>query len=159
MLLFPRPKWARLPPSPMSPTKRRAFPAKAITTRPSPFAARPYRNGPTSLPFSLVSATPSQTKALTPKRSKTTKKPGYRQLLAVTLANLSSVYMVLNKLDDAERCADGAIRTLPDFTPAYITKGVVLETRGQLDPAIENYRKALALSPKSAAAAQNLGAA
>ncbi len=54
------------------------------------------------------------------------KNPGYRQLLAVTLANLSSVYMVLNKLDDAERCADGAIRTLPDFTPAYITKGVVL---------------------------------
>jgi protein O-GlcNAc transferase len=47
----------------------------------------------------------------------------------------------------------------PDQVDARISKGVILESRGQLDSAIEQYRKALALAPRSAAASQNLGSA
>jgi len=52
-----------------------------------------------------------------------------------------------------------AIQLSPNNEGIYLTKGAYLQKRGQIDDAIENYKKSLELNPDSAHAHYNLGLA
>ncbi len=57
--------------------------------------------------------------------------------------NLASVYLDLDRLDEAEREYQTAIRLKPDHFAAYFGLGSVHTLKQQYDPAAENYRQAI----------------
>src|SRR5258705_12284527 len=57
--------------------------------------------------------------------------------IARVYADLAALYLALNRLDEAEDRVDKSLQLYQDQVDARISKGVILESRGQLDSAIE----------------------
>lgn len=71
--------------------------------------------------------------------------------------NLSLVYLRLERLELAERCARAALELDPQLADAYNNLGQVLAAKGRSADAVAAYRKAVALSPRTALFHFNLG--
>src|SRR5262249_50206444 len=73
------------------------------------------------------------------------------------LNNLAVVYYQQNRVDDALLRTEDCISRIPEQTDCLIMQGVLLEAEKRPDEAIVFYRKAFAVSPRVAAASQDLG--
>ena len=68
------------------------------------------------------------------------------------LAEMCSLEIRVNKLDDALKTADAIVRIDPDYDEGYLLKGLAQVQKGQKKEGLENLRKAQAMGNEQAAA-------
>ena len=69
---------------------------------------------------------------------------------------LAEGFIEANQLDKAMQQSDLAIKSAPHYGDAYFCKGTILDEMGELENAIEYYKKALNFSPDLADAKRDL---
>jgi tetratricopeptide (TPR) repeat protein len=86
----------------------------------------------------------------------------YRRALELSPGEFRWPYLLAHALKDAD--AEGALGTLdaasrlkPDYAPAYVFRGQLLETSNRLDEAMAHYRRALEIEPENAMAEYGIG--
>jgi len=79
--------------------------------------------------------------------------------LADALDNLAFADYQSNRLEQAFKAEEMAVRAQPNLASCWNTRGMILEAQGKLDEAIASYRKASGLSPRAGDISHNLGEA
>ncbi len=60
---------------------------------------------------------------------------------------LSKIYLMIRKLDTAEKYADIALKIDPYYAEVYYTKGLISQARGKISEAAQLYEKAFMINP------------